>query len=423
MYAVKPQMAEEWQAHTPPGTKLPKKKKIMKKSAMRTIDLKTVSVETAIERLAMRKVAVDNGIEQPLAAEILDNSDFLSSIATQVKQAESAMDPLARNALIGAGVGTVAGLGASAMSRRKNKNWFNNALLGGLAGGAVGGGYHMMTRPDALSSAMTDKLSPPPVNPKPEIRMPEEDFMALNEKATSKAPEIIAGTALTGGAAAGARYGLKKHLDIDKATGQLQGVLTDPKKREMAEEFLQRTHGSPLPRTRDTKGLVDDLVSKYDPSKADDPVNSLISKRQFNKINPAGQGLLENKLRYRAEKLISDPATSGRFSGSNYAKYDKLDDSFDVGQTLSKAHATDPAKLRASLAPVLGAAEKDLPQISRLGKAVRGLAKVNPKRLAMMAASLGLGTLGAYGVTSNARSNAKQQQAKVLELQKQRTDN
>ncbi len=92
-------------------------------------------LNTAIEQLAHRVVAIKHGAP-PMTKQALANSDVLSRASGWLQ----GLHPTQRNILLGAGLGGAAGLGSSFFRDKKERQPWQSALTGALAGGAIGTG-------------------------------------------------------------------------------------------------------------------------------------------------------------------------------------------------------------------------------------------------------------------------------------------
>lgn len=88
--------------------------------------------ELAAEEMA--KQAGQNSVLQVKKA--ANEPGFFTNLGDMWKN----MHPAAQNALIGGGGGALLGLGRSLYDEDERPNWLGNSLMGGLAGGALGGG-------------------------------------------------------------------------------------------------------------------------------------------------------------------------------------------------------------------------------------------------------------------------------------------
>lgn len=141
--------------------------------------LADISYEDGLQRLALRKAAIDQGLIKKMTKEALANtlplidmgSSFFNKLTDNdlVKNLKSGIeniDPNTRQLLLGsaagAGLGAAGGLGTAAFSRRKNKSYLNNMLLGAGLGGVAGGGLAalMSKSPTANTVAPSSATAP-----------------------------------------------------------------------------------------------------------------------------------------------------------------------------------------------------------------------------------------------------------------------
>ena len=147
---------------------------------MKPVSLADITYEQGLQLIVLRKQALDSGKVRRMPKEALDSNYPLHAIGTQVleKVAEGGfmdgigkslssglsgakdwfgkLDPTVKSTLIGGGLGAGTGLAASAMNR--DRHWLRNALMGGVAGSAIGGGIGVARNPGAADK-IRDKLT------------------------------------------------------------------------------------------------------------------------------------------------------------------------------------------------------------------------------------------------------------------------
>lgn len=134
------------------------------------------TLENAIEALAQRAVALQHGAPR-LSKAAMDKTAFLQQIGERLKS----LDPVAKKALLGAGVGGALGLGTSFLGDEEDRKPWSSALTGALAGGVMGGGL-------GLAGKFGPSTAKPSVN---------EKVLGLIEKAKPDAASDIATSTLT----------------------------------------------------------------------------------------------------------------------------------------------------------------------------------------------------------------------------------
>ena len=102
--------------------------------------------------LARRQVGLRRGMLNPMDKIGFDLSGSLKGIGDWYKS----QNPVAQKAMLGAGLGGALGLGSS-FFRRDKKRPFRDALTGMLAGGALGGGYGLLTDRDSVLNTLAPK--------------------------------------------------------------------------------------------------------------------------------------------------------------------------------------------------------------------------------------------------------------------------
>lgn len=103
------------------------------------------TIEQAVDALAQREVELRLRPATPLE-KLAGLSDILTSLGSSLRD-----NPTLGNALLGSGVGALAGGGATAMSNairppEKRRSVLGGAMTGGLAGGAIGGGASLAAK-------------------------------------------------------------------------------------------------------------------------------------------------------------------------------------------------------------------------------------------------------------------------------------
>lgn len=93
------------------------------------------TIEDAVEALAQRAAALHHGAPR-MSKEAMDKTAFLQ----QLGEHWQGLDPAAKKALLGAGLGGALGLGTSLIGENENRKPWSSTLTGALAGGAIGGG-------------------------------------------------------------------------------------------------------------------------------------------------------------------------------------------------------------------------------------------------------------------------------------------
>ena len=152
--------------------------------------------------LARRQVGLRRGMLNPMDKIGFDLSGSLKGIGDWYKS----QNPVAQKAMLGAGLGGALGLGSS-FFRRDKKRPFRDALTGMLAGGALGGGYGLLTDRDSVLNTLTPKQDTA------ELSKTMEELQDLQGKAQPSLLHQIGGAAaerpiMTGlGAAAAADVG------------------------------------------------------------------------------------------------------------------------------------------------------------------------------------------------------------------------
>lgn len=334
---------------------------------MKPVSLADITYEQGLTLLALRKQGLDSGKIRRMPKEAMDNTYILRGVGETVLEKAAAggwLDNLTstlsdfstnasnriggaiggaadsienlgqglknrwqginaptrdilKKSLIGAGIGGLGGLGASAINR--DRNWGRNALMGGIAGGAIGGGMGVYQNPDAAEAvqnrarelmnpqtgeggakpeASSAPAAEPPKTPgfaadeakrilgveNPQMRMSEVN--RLQQTADSYAPELVHGGAGAAGVA-GTGYGLSKIRN-------LRGF--DP---SVMATKLQSNIGKIDPDTLKTLLGVDaDAVRNM----SKDQVIELLAKGGFKKnmlggLSPAAEGNLKTLLR------------------------------------------------------------------------------------------------------------------------------
>jgi hypothetical protein len=197
---------------------------------MKTVSLADISYEQGLQLLALRKQAMDAGQVRRMTPEALANTFPLRSIgqATIEKLAEGGfldslksgiknvgdkyqgIDPSVRKALLstvaGTGLGAAAGVGSA--YRRGDKNYGRNALRGGIAGAAVGGGLGLALNPQ-LANKIQEKTKPVVDNLDAKTQPGDPAAANLQSKATSINPEL-AGLATGLGSGGAAIEGIRR---------------------------------------------------------------------------------------------------------------------------------------------------------------------------------------------------------------------
>lgn len=142
---------------------------------MKQVSLANIDYDDALGLLQLRKEALAAGEARPASSEKLASSYFLRDLGDQVldeleqSSEKTAMNAIPRNALIGGGIGALAGAGKSLFSddEDENENWASNALLGGLGGATLGGGLTTIFSPTArkdLTNWFNNATKPGPQN-------------------------------------------------------------------------------------------------------------------------------------------------------------------------------------------------------------------------------------------------------------------
>ena len=110
------------------------------------------TVDQVSMTLARRQVGLRRGMLNPMDKIGFDLSGSLKGIGDWYKS----QNPVAQKAMLGAGLGGALGLGSSVF-RRDKKRPFRDALTGMLAGGALGGGYGLLTDRDSVLNTLAPK--------------------------------------------------------------------------------------------------------------------------------------------------------------------------------------------------------------------------------------------------------------------------
>lgn len=110
------------------------------------------TVDQVAMTLARRQVGLRRGMLNPMDKLGFDLSGSLKGVGDWYKS----QNPIAQKAMLGAGVGGALGLGSSVF-RRDKKRPFRDALTGMLAGGALGGGYGLLTDRESILNKLAPK--------------------------------------------------------------------------------------------------------------------------------------------------------------------------------------------------------------------------------------------------------------------------
>ena len=143
------------------------------KSSNTNFSLADMSYEDGLRSLSMHKAAIDQGIVARMPKAALENtlpllkigSSFFTKLAQndileKLKEGFNSISPENRRimttALAGAGVGALGGLGATALSKKRNKSYLSNMLLGAGLGGLTGGLGQFALTPAAKPTSQTN---------------------------------------------------------------------------------------------------------------------------------------------------------------------------------------------------------------------------------------------------------------------------
>ena len=248
--------------------------------------------------LARRQVGLRRGMLNPMDKIGFDLSGSLKGIGDWYKS----QNPVARKAMLGAGLGGALGLGSS-FFRRDKKRPFRDALTGMLAGGALGGGYGLLTDRDSVLNTLT------PQQDTAELSKTMEELQNLQGKAQPSLLHQIGGAAaerpiMTGlGAAAAADVGAGMGLAA-------QGKNVSP----AAWQNVSKTLADQL----EQKGTVDktqigQLLDRYgkDIKRWDGTGKGPLKETVLRRDNPLLQALLggDKDEISKALKNLKDPAT------------------------------------------------------------------------------------------------------------------
>lgn len=266
---------------------------------MKPVSLADISYEQGLQLVVLRKQALDSGKVRRMPKEALDSNYPLHAIGTQVleKVAEGGfmggigkslssglsgakdwfgkLDPTVKSTLIGGGLGAGTGLAASAMNR--DRHWLRNALMGGVAGSAIGGGIGVARNPGAadkirdkltgFAESFNEKDTPKPEGGTPEGGSPTpaplpdtsvagrarrlldadpetsaKQIDSLRTDAESWAPEIVHGTGAAGTVGATA-YGVNKLRNLQGFDPAALATKIKANAGGMSEDVLQTILG------------------------------------------------------------------------------------------------------------------------------------------------------------------------------------
>ncbi len=189
---------------------------------MTPVSLADLTYEQGLQRLAMRKQALDAGLVQRMTPAALSNTLPLLKIGSSFFQ-KTAMDPVTQRLLIGslggAGLGALGGLGSAALSRDPNKSYLSRALTGAGLGGLAGGSLAAATLPGSSKETSQPKTQRAKDILKGSPDQRAADIRKLESMSSSWAPELGAGAAglATVGGTGAALNALKNVKTFDPA--------------------------------------------------------------------------------------------------------------------------------------------------------------------------------------------------------------
>lgn len=381
---------------------------------MKTVSLADISYEQGLQLLALRKQAMDAGQVRRMTPEALANTFPLRSIgqATIEKLAEGGfldslksgiknvgdkyqgIDPSVRKALLstvaGTGLGAAAGVGSA--YRRGDKNYGRNALRGGIAGAAVGGGLGLVLNPQ-LANKIQEKTKPVVDNLDAKTQPGDPAAANLQSKATSINPEL-AGLATGLGSGGAAIEGIRRvhnyksydpqamanHLWEKAQTGAVGA--TDAKGKMKPSKFSMEGLSRMLGYSQaETVGRPDTVGRKGVVGKAE----ILRNRIQNGKMNPKLLGELLEGL---------DPATNPFTYGDHGANvFGKM----KSGPTFFNSKTPDTKSMLSSVVGKEGLQEA-MEAAERTGfRSAKGSLRPKKVGIAGLLATLGLGGMG-YGL-------------------------
>jgi hypothetical protein len=202
--------------------------------------LTDTSFDEALDLLVLRKQALDEGVAQPLPAELMAEADVLQKAASILRQKQAFAPDLKQTAMMAGGGSLLGGIAGLATAKPGRRSW-RNALEGALAGGLTGGGLSLVDQAAGtgvgagVQKAMTGKSPETPSGPLPSAGADQDVLNKVDAALNASNVDRRSGGAIGGalGGTAGFAHGVRDAV---------KRPWLDPVKmqREIREQFLDK---------------------------------------------------------------------------------------------------------------------------------------------------------------------------------------